>query len=69
MATLPAGALLVETDAPSLPPVEADGARNEPAHLRHVVALLARLRGETAEAVARQTTANFGRAFPKVAPV
>ena len=69
VATLPASALLVETDAPSLPPVEADGARNEPAHLRHVVTLLARLRGETAEAVARQTTANFGRAFPKVAPV
>ena len=30
VATLPASALLVETDAPSLPPVEADGARNEP---------------------------------------
>ncbi len=65
-AVLPAEALLVETDAPSLPPVEVEG-RNEPAHLRHVVARLAALRGETAEAIERQTTANFFRAFPKVA--
>jgi TatD DNase family protein len=55
--------ILVETDAPYLAPVPKRGKRNEPAFVVHTAAKLAALRGSTAEAVARQTTANFERVF------
>ena len=63
---VPAGRLLVETDAPyllprTLRPMPKDR-RNEPAFLPHIVEELARDRGEDAAAVATQTTAN-ARAF------
>ncbi len=62
---VPADRLLVETDAPSLPPVVLLGQRNEPAQLRHVVRLLAELRGVAAEEIARQTSENFYRIFTR----
>ena len=55
--------ILVETDAPYLAPVPKRGKRNEPAFVVHTAAKLAALRGSTAEAVAKQTTANFERVF------
>ena len=63
--SIPDDRILVETDAPSLPPAALQGMRNEPAHLHHVVRLLAELRGVGTEMIARQTTENFHRAFPR----
>jgi TatD DNase family protein len=60
---LPEDRLLVETDAPFLAPPPHRGKRNEPAFVVEVARRLAALRGEALEAVARATTANFGRLF------
>ena len=61
----PADRLLVETDAPYLAPVPHRGRRNEPAFVREVATRLAELRGETLDAVARQTSENAARLFGK----
>ncbi len=63
--TVPDDRLLVETDAPSLPPAGSAGQRNEPANLRHVVQLLAELRHVDPEQIARQTSENFHRIFTR----
>jgi len=59
----PLDRLLVETDSPFLAPVPHRGSRNEPAHVRRVVEVIADLRGTTAEAVASATRENFERLF------
>jgi TatD DNase family protein len=61
--TVPREALLVETDAPVLPPEPHRGRRNEPAYLRLVVERIAQLRGEPADAVADSTTENARRVY------
>ena len=74
---LPAGALVLETDAPDIPPhwryqtaaeraagADPRAARNEPAELPRIAAELARLRGTTPEALAEQTWANARAALP-----
>lgn len=66
---VPSNRILVETDAPYLAPVPHRGKRNEPAFVAHVAAKAAELRGETAERMAQQTTANATRCFgPRVTP-
>jgi TatD DNase family protein len=55
--------LLIETDSPYLSPVPMRGRRNEPAHLRHIVAAVADLRGTSLLAVGDSTTANARRLF------
>ena len=50
--------LVLETDAPWLPPVPHRGHRNEPAYLPLIAAAVARIKGTTPEEVARQTTSN-----------
>jgi TatD DNase family protein len=55
----PLDRLLVETDAPYLAPVPHRGKRNEPAFVTHTARRLAELRGESVEAIAAATTANF----------
>jgi TatD DNase family protein len=60
---VPAERLLVETDAPYLAPVPHRGKGNQPAYVRHVAELLAEIRGESFESLARQTTENFNRLF------
>ena len=59
---IPADRLLIETDAPYLLPRDMNpqpkSRRNEPAYLPHIAATVARLRGETTEAVAACTTRN-----------
>jgi TatD DNase family protein len=52
--------LLSETDAPYLSPVPLRGKRNEPAHVRHVVAAIARIRNDSIENVA-ETIAHSAR--------
>lgn len=61
---VPVDRLLVETDAPDLPPVPHRGERNEPAYLPHVVAAVAAARGEDPAEVAATTAANARRLFP-----
>ena len=75
---LPLDSLVLETDAPDMPPhwlyrsaaERADGlaqARNEPCELPRIGAELARLRGIDAPELARATSANAQTALPRLA--
>ena len=75
---LPAQALVLETDAPDIPPQwlyrtaaqRADGhghGRNEPAQLPRIAQTLAELRGWTIQETARQTSAQAWAALPRLA--
>ena len=75
---LPATALVMETDAPDIPPhwlyvtaeARAQGARpqaNSPAELPRIAAALAQLRGVPLPEMALQTTANAQRVLPRLA--
>jgi TatD DNase family protein len=76
-ATLPAPALVLETDAPDIPPqwlyrtaaARAAGAtsRNEPAELPRIGAVLAELRGWSLAETAAVTVANTRAALPRLA--
>ena len=57
-ATLPLEAIVLETDAPDMPPVFAARERNSPEYLPRIAQILAELRGISFEAVARATSAN-----------
>jgi TatD DNase family protein len=62
-AAVPLDALVVETDAPYLPPQPLRGKRNEPAHVGEAVRAIAALRGLDVHAVAETTTANARALF------
>lgn len=68
---VPLDRLMLETDAPFLLPppaaLQAEGRRNEPAFLSHVLEEVARARGETPREVAQATTAT-ARAFFRLPP-
>ncbi|WP_157267632.1 TatD family hydrolase [Azohydromonas aeria] len=78
-AELPADALVLETDAPDIPPQwlyrraaereagGAIGARNEPAELPRIADTLAALRGWSAAETAAMTVANARAALPRLA--
>jgi TatD DNase family protein len=59
----PRDRVLLETDAPYLPPAPHRGRRNEPAYLPLIAGRLAALWQVAPEAVAEQTSANTRRAF------
>lgn len=60
---VPLDRLLVETDAPYLAPVPYRGKRNEPSYIAHTARRVAELRGESFEAIAEATSANYRRLF------
>jgi TatD DNase family protein len=62
----PAERLLVETDAPFLPPQAHRGQRNEPAYVTFVAARLAELRGMSVAALSELTTDNASRLFRRI---
>ena len=66
-AEIPDDRLLVETDSPFLAPVPHRGRPCEPAFMRDTATFVAALRGQSVEALAAQTTANFHRLFGKAA--
>jgi TatD DNase family protein len=77
-ATLPAHALVLETDAPDMPPhwlyrttaqrAQAPGqGRNEPAELPRIASVMAALRGLPLQDLAALTTANAQAALPRLA--
>ncbi|RTL18254.1 MAG: TatD family deoxyribonuclease [Burkholderiales bacterium] len=76
-ATLPAHALVLETDAPDIPPqwlyktaeqrAAGETARNEPGELPRIAQSLAELRGWTLEQTAEITSANARSALPRLA--
>jgi TatD DNase family protein len=55
--------MLVETDAPFLTPVPHRGKRNEPAFVKYTAEMIAKVRGQSIEEVARQTTRNAEKLF------
>lgn len=57
-ATLPLPSIVLETDAPDIPPEWADGRRNEPANIARYAGILAQLRGISVEEVMEATSAN-----------
>jgi len=60
---VPLDRILIETDAPFLTPVPHRGERNEPAFVRHTAEMIAKVRGQSIEDVAHQTTRNAEKLF------
>ncbi|MDR1994676.1 TatD family hydrolase [Azonexus sp.] len=65
-ATLPDSAIVLETDAPDIPPAWLGGVRNKPGELARIAAVLADLRGVPVAAVATMTAENVRRVVPGV---
>ncbi len=64
-AEVPADKLLVETDSPFLAPVPHRGKTCEPAFVRDTAEFIARLRGESVDELAENSTRNFYDLFTK----
>jgi TatD DNase family protein len=62
-ALTPLDRLLLETDSPYLTPAPLRGRRNEPAHVRLVLARAAELAGRTPQELERITGENLTRLF------
>jgi len=68
-ATLPLDSIVLETDAPDIPPDFLDrGLPNEPKYLPRIAQTLAELRGMSLEEVARMTTENSMSVLPVLKP-
>lgn len=66
-ASLPLEAIVLETDAPDIPPAWIAGQRNQPGELPRIAAELARLRGTDPGGIADATTQNALTLFPVLA--
>lgn len=67
---LPLDALVLETDAPDIPPAWLEsGSRNEPSSVAGVARVLAQIRGTTLDEVILRTGANALRVLPRLATV
>lgn len=65
-ATLPLEAIVLETDAPDIPPAWLGKGRNSPAELPRIAEVLAQLRNEDAAFIARQTWQNASEVLPGI---
>jgi TatD DNase family protein len=65
-ATLPLESIVLETDAPDIPPEWNRGGRNEPCNLARYAEILATLRGIGVEEVAAATARNARRVVPRL---
>jgi TatD DNase family protein len=63
-ATLPLGALVLETDAPDIPPAWLNGGRNTPAELARIADVLAELRDCSRQEIIEQTNENARQVLP-----
>ncbi len=61
--SIPLERILIETDSPYLAPEPVRGHTNLPANVRYVADFVAKLRGISAQEVARQTTQNYQALF------
>lgn len=66
---VPLDRILVETDAPFLAPVPYRGKRNEPAYVASTAAVLAEVKGMSADDMAAASTQNALRLFSKMPPL
>ncbi len=64
---LPLEAIVLETDAPDIPPAFAADRRNEPANLARIARMVADMRGIGLEELVRATGANALRVVPRLA--
>lgn len=60
---IPLSSMMIETDAPFLPPLPHRGKRNEPAFIRHTAERLAEIKDESVQMIARITTENASSFF------
>ncbi len=65
--TLPLDAIVLETDAPDIPPAWEEPGHNTPEHLPRIGAVFAELRGLSLEDAARATTDNAHAVLPRLA--
>lgn len=69
-ASLPAESIVLETDAPDIPPDFLErGLPNKPGYLPRIAQALAELRGISPEEIARVTTANALSVLPRIKPL
>lgn len=61
--TIPLSGMVLETDAPFLPPQELRGKKNHPKHIVDIAQRIAAERGESVELIAQETTKNALRLF------
>jgi TatD DNase family protein len=67
VAELPMDRMILETDAPYLPPVPYRGKRNESSYVRYIAEHLAKIKNITFEEVAQTTTQNALKLFSEIA--
>lgn len=60
---VPMARMLIETDSPYLAPVPFRGKLNQPGFVKYVAAEIARLRHQSVDQIAAETTDNFNRLF------
>jgi TatD DNase family protein len=68
-ASLPLDAIVLETDAPDIPPEWQAGTRNSPDQLPRIARMLADLRGVAVEVIADATTRNATTVLPGLARI
>lgn len=64
---LPLESIVLETDAPDIPPEFAAGERNEPANLPRIAQVIAGIRGIATDELIAATGANALRVLPRLA--